>query len=183
MRLLAVSECCSSNGALQVQPQDIRPAEAGRFVFGQALGKGQSSQVLEVTDTITGRRDLVAKLSDKHELLQEAMVLKALQGLDTFPDFIGLFAGEPGAPRFLVLQRFHGSLEDLRKDADLDVIPTVGIQVLAQLRAMHQLNLTHGDLKTKNMAVVSVKPLRIPGTENFQKQYGSKRRSSTTSRP
>ena len=78
----------------QVQPQDIRPAEAGRFVFGQALGKGQSSQVLEVRDTITGRRDLVAKLSDKYELLQEAMVLKALQGLETFPDFIGLFAGD-----------------------------------------------------------------------------------------
>lgn len=146
-----------------VQPQDIRPAEAGRFVFGQALGKGQSSQVLEVRDTITGRRDLVAKLSDKYELLQEAMVLKALQGLETFPDFIGLFAGDqPETQRFLVLQRFHGSLEDLRKDADpIDVIPTVGIQVLAQLRAMHQLNLAHGDLKTKNMAVVSVKPLRI----------------------
>ena len=68
------------NAGNQVQPQDIRPA-AGRFVFGQALGKGQSSQVLEVTDTISGRRDLVAKLSDKHELLQEAMVLKALQDL------------------------------------------------------------------------------------------------------
>lgn len=170
----------------QVQPQDIRPAEAGRFVFGQALGKGQSSQVLEVRDTITGRRDLVAKLSDKYELLQEAMVLKALQGLETFPDFIGLFAGDqPETQRFLVLQRFHGSLEDLRKDADpIDVIPTVGIQVLAQLRAMHQLNLAHGDLKTKNMAVVSVKPLRILGTPSFhQKQYGSTRRSRSKPAP
>eukprot|EP00435_Cladocopium_sp_Y103_P007324 s5677_g2.t1 len=159
-----------------VRPQDVRPAEAGRFVFGQALGKGQSSHVMEVTDTSTGRQDLVAKFSEKHELLQEAMVLKALQGLDTFPDFIGLFTGDQPEPhRFLVLQRFQGSLEDLRKDADpIDLIPTVGIQVLAQLQTMHQLNLAHGDLKTKNMAVASVKPLKILGTASFQNHMGKK---------
>ena len=148
---------------LQVQPQDIHPA-AGRFLFGQVLGKGQSSQVVEVTDVSTGRRDLVAKISSKssHGLLQEAMVLKGLQASGTFPDFIGMFTADHPDTRFLVLQRFYGSLEDLQRDGDGHISAyTVGIQVLLQLEVMHQMNLAHGDLKAKNMAVASIKPLRI----------------------
>eukprot|EP00438_Fugacium_kawagutii_P013824 Skav210615 [mRNA] locus=scaffold234:295045:295665:+ [translate_table: standard] len=155
----------------QVRPQDIHFAPAGRFIFGKPLGKGQSSQVMEVTDTTTGRTDLAAKVSEggksHQELLQEAMVLKALNSsCRGFPEFIGLFAdAERPDTRFMVLQRFRCSVEDLRREnpsmGGLGVVQTVGMQVLSQLQAMHQLNLAHGDLKPKNIAVASVNPLKI----------------------
>lgn len=101
------------------------------------------------------------------ELLQEAMVLKALQRGCGFPEFIGLFTAELDANRFMVLQRFRCSVEDLRREnpstggLSITSVQTVGMQVLSQLQAMHQLNLAHGDLKPKNIAVASVNPLKI----------------------
>lgn len=150
----------------QVRPQDIHFAQAGRFIFGKPLGKGQSSQVVEVTDTTTGRTDLAAKVAEGGKshgsLLQEAMVLKVLQRCG-FPEFIGLFTdAEHPETRFMVLQRFHCSVEELRPNTGgLSSVQTIGMQVLSQLQAMHQLNLAHGDLKPKNIAVASVNPLKI----------------------
>ena len=150
----------------KVRPQDILLPDSGRFIFGRTLGKGQKGQVVEVTDSQGSA--LVAKIGQTqkacNELYHEAMVLRMLQHLDVFPHFVGLFAASDPHTNFLVLERFHGSLEDFcRKDYELmeSDIRSIGIQVLTQLQLMHEMNLAHGDLKAKNMAVASIKPLKI----------------------
>eukprot|EP00913_Durusdinium_trenchii_P021547 g20249.t1 len=76
------------------------------------------------------------------------------------PEFLGLFV--EGDMEFLVMERFLQSLEDFRLrcrgffDAEVPLICSVGVQLLSQLEQMHRLNLSHGDLKTKNIAVAAV---------------------------
>ncbi|CAK9031905.1 unnamed protein product [Durusdinium trenchii] len=147
-----------------VKPDDLLTQLPKHFAFGELLGQGQFSKVLEVTECATGRR-CVAKTRLKTdtaaaELWHEAMALKILQKSSVFPEFLGLFV--EGDMEFLVMERFLQSLEDFRLrcrgffDAEVPLICSVGVQLLSQLEQMHRLNLSHGDLKTKNIAVAAV---------------------------
>ncbi|KAM7538589.1 hypothetical protein Aperf_G00000049899 [Anoplocephala perfoliata] len=91
----------------------------------------------------------------KQDLLDEWKFQHKLDFLG-IPRFIskGTFETPDHIPcRFLVMDRFHGSLEDSLKEGELspDAIPSIAIQVLDALEYIHSKDYVHADIKASNL--------------------------------